>query len=45
MRERLRAVGRAVAVEDDELHEALREPWELLDVVHNHAENYRTAEE
>lgn len=47
VRERLRAVGWAAAVEDEELHEALRQlvQWELLDVVHNHAENYRTAEE
>ncbi|MFE6130524.1 DUF2397 family protein [Streptomyces sp. NPDC056437] len=35
------------AVEDEDLHEALRKlvQWELLDVVHSHAENYRTAEE
>ncbi|MDX2932777.1 TIGR02677 family protein [Streptomyces ipomoeae] len=47
VRERLRGVGWAAAVEDEELHEALRRlvQWELLDVVHNHAENYRTAEE
>ncbi|MBV7695664.1 TIGR02677 family protein [Streptomyces sp. TRM70350] len=47
VRERLRGVGWAAAVEDEELHEALRKlvQWELLDVVHNHAENYRTAEE
>ncbi|MFE3263601.1 TIGR02677 family protein [Streptomyces sp. NPDC059215] len=47
VRERLRAVGWAAAVEDEELHEALRKlvQWELVDVVHNHAENYRTAEE
>jgi len=47
VRERLRGVGWAAAVEDEELHEVLRKlvQWELLDVVHNHAENYRTAEE
>ncbi|WP_065965421.1 TIGR02677 family protein [Streptomyces sparsogenes] len=47
VRERLRAVGWAAAVEDEELHEVLKKlvQWELLDVVHNHAENYRTAEE
>ncbi|WP_176583012.1 TIGR02677 family protein [Streptomyces marincola] len=47
VRERLRAVGWLEATEDAELHEALTKlvRWELLDVVHNHAENYRTAEE
>ncbi|MEW1648687.1 TIGR02677 family protein [Streptomyces sp. NPDC091219] len=47
VRARLHGVGWAAAVEDEELHEALRSlvRWELLDVVHNHAENYRTAEE
>ncbi|RMI43750.1 TIGR02677 family protein [Streptomyces triticirhizae] len=47
VRERLRVVGWLAAVEDEELYEALRQlvAWELLDVVHNHAENYRTAEE
>ncbi|MFD5127996.1 TIGR02677 family protein [Streptomyces olindensis] len=47
VRERLRAVGWAAAVDDEELHEKLKKlvQWELLDVVHNHAENYRTAEE
>lgn len=47
VRERLRAVGWVAAVEDAELHEVLKKlvQWELLDVVHNHAENYRTAEE
>ncbi|MFF8594845.1 TIGR02677 family protein [Streptomyces sp. NPDC015220] len=47
VRERLRAVGWPAAVEDEELHETLRKlvQWKLLDVVHNHAENYRTAEE
>ncbi|GCD42444.1 TIGR02677 family protein [Streptomyces paromomycinus] len=47
VRERLRVVGWVAAVEDAELHEVLKKlvQWELLDVVHNHAENYRTAEE
>lgn len=47
VRDRLRGVGWLAAVEDEELHEALKKlvQWELLDVVHNHAENYRTAEE
>ncbi|MFF7361983.1 TIGR02677 family protein [Streptomyces sp. NPDC008125] len=47
VRERLRTAGWLGALEDEELHEALKGlvHWELLDVVHNHAENYRTAEE
>ncbi|WP_199845878.1 TIGR02677 family protein, partial [Streptomyces europaeiscabiei] len=47
VREWLRGAGWAAGVEDEELHEALRRlvQWELLDVVHNHAENYRTAED
>ncbi|MFE3887785.1 TIGR02677 family protein [Streptomyces lydicus] len=47
VRERLRAVGWPAAVEHEELHEALKKLvfWGLLDVVHNHAENFRTAEE
>ncbi|MEU9129530.1 TIGR02677 family protein [Kitasatospora sp. NPDC048540] len=47
VRARLRAVGWLDAVDDDELHDALRQlrSWGLLDVVQNHAENYRTAEE
>ncbi|MFD3468117.1 TIGR02677 family protein [Streptomyces sp. NPDC058682] len=47
VRERLRAVGWIAELEDEELHEALKRlvGWRLLDVVHNHAENYRTAEE
>ncbi|WP_329112113.1 TIGR02677 family protein [Streptomyces sp. NBC_01353] len=47
VRERLRAVGWVADVEDEELHETLKRlvKWELLDVVHNHAQNYRTAEE
>ncbi|WP_206306970.1 TIGR02677 family protein [Streptomyces sp. F001] len=47
VRERLRTVGWLAAVEDQELHEALTQlvRWGLLDVIQNHAENYRTAEE
>ncbi|MFJ6737461.1 TIGR02677 family protein [Streptomyces sp. NPDC091279] len=47
VRERLRAVGWIADLADEELHDALKRlvKWELLDVVHNHAENYRTAEE
>ncbi|ANW21356.1 TIGR02677 family protein [Streptomyces clavuligerus] len=47
VRERLRAVGWVSDLQDEELHEALKRlvKWELLDVVHNHAQNYRTAEE
>lgn len=47
VRERLRAAGWLAAVEDEDLHEALKQlvRWGLLDVVQNHAENYRTAEE
>ncbi|GGY15936.1 TIGR02677 family protein [Streptomyces minutiscleroticus] len=47
VRERLRGVGWLAAVGDEELHEVLKKlvQWELLDVVHNHAENYRTAED
>lgn len=47
VRARLRTVGWLDAVQDDDLQEALRKlrEWQLLDVVQNHAENYRTAEE
>ncbi|GAA2430341.1 hypothetical protein GCM10010433_33450 [Streptomyces pulveraceus] len=47
VRERLRAVGWIADIEDEELHTVLKRlvGWELLDVVHNHAESYRTAEE
>ncbi|MFC9399195.1 TIGR02677 family protein [Streptomyces sp. NPDC057027] len=47
VRERLRSVGWLADIEDEELHDALKRlvGWDLLDVVHNHAENYRTAEE
>ncbi|MFI6444588.1 TIGR02677 family protein [Kitasatospora sp. NPDC050543] len=47
VRARLRTVGWLDAIHDDDLQEALRrlKEWQLLDVVQNHAENYRTAEE
>ncbi|MFE2558361.1 TIGR02677 family protein [Streptomyces sp. NPDC059352] len=47
VRGRLRAAGWLAAVEDEELHDVLKKlvEWKLLDKVHNHAENYRTAEE
>ncbi|MGW2825777.1 TIGR02677 family protein [Streptomyces sp. NPDC001443] len=47
VRERLRTVGWIADLEDEELHDTLKRlvGWGLLDVVHNHAENYRTAEE
>ncbi len=47
VRVRLRDVGWLDAIADDDLHEALRQlqRWQLLDLVQNHAENYRTAEE
>ncbi|MFE9645142.1 TIGR02677 family protein [Streptomyces sp. NPDC006365] len=47
VRTRLRTVGWPAAIDDEDLHEALKQlrRWELLDVVQNHAENYRTAEE
>ncbi|MFD4377067.1 TIGR02677 family protein [Streptomyces sp. NPDC058486] len=47
VRERLRAVGWLAVLADEELHDSLKRlvDWDLLDVVHNHAENYRTAEE
>ncbi|MFD7639757.1 TIGR02677 family protein [Kitasatospora sp. NPDC059795] len=47
VRVRLRAAGWLDAVDDEDLQDALRRlrAWELLDVVQNHAENYRTAEE
>ncbi|MEV1007589.1 TIGR02677 family protein [Streptomyces sp. NPDC049881] len=47
VRERLRTVGWLAAIEDGDLHETLKRlvHWGLLDVVQNHAENYRTAEE
>ncbi|MEV6974107.1 TIGR02677 family protein [Kitasatospora sp. NPDC093806] len=47
VRARLRTVGWLDPVEDADLQERLRQlkGWGLLDVVQNHAENYRTAEE
>ncbi|MFF5771024.1 TIGR02677 family protein [Streptomyces californicus] len=47
VRERLRAVGWVADLADEELHDALKRlvGWGLLDVVHNHTEHYRTAEE
>jgi uncharacterized protein (TIGR02677 family) len=47
VRERLRAVGWFAALTDEELLAALKQlgQWRLLDVIQNHAENYRTAEE
>ncbi|MFG2819864.1 TIGR02677 family protein [Kitasatospora sp. NPDC048365] len=47
VRVRLRTVGWLDDVHDDDLQDALRKlrEWQLLDVVQNHAENYRTAEE
>ncbi|MGW0316086.1 TIGR02677 family protein [Streptomyces flavidovirens] len=47
VRGRLRAVGWLDALTDEDLNEALKrlQQWQLLDVVQNHAENYRTAEE
>ncbi|WP_405583354.1 TIGR02677 family protein [Streptomyces sp. NBC_01190] len=47
IRGRLRGVGWLDAISDEDLYEALKalRGWGLLDVVQNHAENYRTAEE
>ncbi|MFE6868986.1 TIGR02677 family protein [Kitasatospora sp. NPDC057692] len=47
VRGRLRMIGWLDAVHDDDLQAALGKlrEWQLLDVVQNHAENYRTAEE
>lgn len=47
IRGRLRTAGWLDAISDEDLHGALKalRGWELLDVVQNHAENYRTAEE
>ncbi|MFC9248749.1 TIGR02677 family protein [Streptomyces sp. NPDC057136] len=47
VREQLRGVGWFGALTDDDLTGALKQlrEWELLDVIQNHAENYRTAEE
>ncbi|MCP3802658.1 TIGR02677 family protein [Allokutzneria sp. A3M-2-11 16] len=47
IRARLRSVGWLEALEDDELITALAQlrDWNLVDVVQNHSENYRTADE
>src|SRR3954454_7072462 len=47
VRARLRTVGWLEAIEDDELTDALGKlrDWNLVDVVQNHSENYRTAGE
>jgi uncharacterized protein (TIGR02677 family) len=47
IRGRLRTAGWLDAISDEDLHSALKalREWRLLDVVQNHAENYRTAEE
>lgn len=45
--ERLRTIGWFGALTDDDLARALQSlrEWRLVDVIQNHAENYRTAEE
>jgi uncharacterized protein (TIGR02677 family) len=47
LRARLRSVGWLAALDDDELASALNQlrDWKLVDVIQNHAENYRTASE
>ena len=47
IRERLRTVGWFGALTDEELLDALKQlrDWRLLDVIQNHAENYRTAQD
>lgn len=47
VRDRLRSVGWYAPLSDEELTYTLKQlvAWELLDVVQNHAGNYRTAEE
>jgi uncharacterized protein (TIGR02677 family) len=47
IRDRLRAVGWFGGLADDELLASLKQlaQWRLLDVIQNHAEDYRTAEE
>lgn len=47
VRSRLRSVGWFDALEDDDLARALTQlrEWQLLDVIQNHGEHYRTAEE
>jgi uncharacterized protein (TIGR02677 family) len=47
VRTRLRSVGWLDALEDDDLAAALEQlrQWNLVDVIQNHSENYRTASE
>jgi uncharacterized protein (TIGR02677 family) len=47
VRARLRSIGWFDALDDDDLSNALGKlrEWQLLDVIQNHAENYRTATE
>ncbi len=47
VRARLRSVGWLDALEDDDLTAALEQlrQWNLVDVIQNHSENYRTASE
>jgi uncharacterized protein (TIGR02677 family) len=47
VRARLRSVGWLEAIEDDDLTAALDQlhTWNLVDVIQNHSENYRTATE
>jgi uncharacterized protein (TIGR02677 family) len=47
VRARLRSVGWLDALDDDDLGSALTQlrDWNLVDVIQNHAENYRTASE
>jgi len=47
VRGRLRTVGWLDAISDDDLRSALKQlqDWRLLDVIQNHAANYRTADE
>ncbi|MFD8492591.1 TIGR02677 family protein [Amycolatopsis sp. NPDC059657] len=47
VRNRLRSVGWFDALDDEDLARALEQlqNWKLLDVIQNHAENYRTASE
>ncbi|MFJ4918630.1 TIGR02677 family protein [Streptomyces sp. NPDC088725] len=47
VRSRLRTVGWLDAITDDDLQGKLKQlgDWGLLDVIQNHAENYRTAED
>jgi uncharacterized protein (TIGR02677 family) len=47
VRARLRSVGWLAALDDDDLGAALTQlrDWNLVDVIQNHAENYRTASE